>query len=340
MDVSPAPAAVPSGTRRGGRLNPRRDAASGALMGDSRARPVRAAPSGQRGRQEDGCRSDGSSSWVPRAGTSTTSTSSTGTDADVRGRRVHGDADPRHRGARVPRRARGPALPEGHPHPRGGGPRRRSSPSAASTRSSSRTATCRTSTSCTGPRSRTRSARTSRCSAPSETMLDARKPVVAVCAVRTGSGKSQTTRQRRGDPDGDAASGSSSCGTRCRTATSGCRSASASPTYDDLIKHRLHDRGDGGVRAAHRHGQRGVRRRGLRADPRGGREGGGRHPLGRRQQRHVRSTPRTCSSSSPTRTGVGHELTYYPGEQNLRMADVVRHQQGGHGEARGRRRGS
>ena len=29
---------------------------------------------------------------------------------------------------------------------------------------------------------------------PSETMLEATVPVVAVCAVRTGSGKSQTTR--------------------------------------------------------------------------------------------------------------------------------------------------
>ena len=26
---------------------------------------------------------------------------------------------------------------------------------------------------------------------------------------------------------------------------------------------------------------------------------------------------------SPTRTGPGHELSYYPGETNVRMADVV-----------------
>src|SRR5919202_5893540 len=31
--------------------------------------------------------------------------------------------------------------------------------------------------------------------APRETMLTAKKPVVAICAVRTGSGKSQTTRR-------------------------------------------------------------------------------------------------------------------------------------------------
>ena len=48
---------------------------------------------------------------------------------------------------------------------------------------------------------------------------------------------------------------------------------------------RVHHRGARRVRAAHRPGRGRLRRRGLRADPARGREGGRRHRLGRRQQR-------------------------------------------------------
>ena len=60
---------------------------------------------------------------------------------DVRGRRVHRDADPEHRRARLPGRARGSAVPGRHPDPRRVGARATSSRSTRSTRSSSRTRT-------------------------------------------------------------------------------------------------------------------------------------------------------------------------------------------------------
>ena len=53
---------------------------------------------------------------------------------------------------------------------------------------------------------------------PHQTMLASSRPVVAVCAVRTGSGKSQTTR-RVAQILREPGSASPSCATRCRTAT-------------------------------------------------------------------------------------------------------------------------
>ena len=84
---------------------------------------------------------------------------------------------------------------------------------------------------------------------------------------------------------------------------------------------RRDDRGTRGVRAAHRRGQPRLRRHRLRRDPRPGRAGGGRDPLGRRQQRHpVREAERPHRRRRPA--PPGHELRYHPGETNLRMADV------------------
>ena len=98
---------------------------------------------------------------------------------------------------------------------------------------------------------------------------------------------------------------------------------------------RLHDRGAGGVRAAHRRGQRRLRRRRLRRDPRPGRAGGRHHPLGRRQQRLAVLPPDLhIVVVDPHR--AGHELRYHPGETNLRMADVGR-EQGRHRRPRERR---
>jgi len=53
---------------------------------------------------------------------------------------------------------------------------------------------------------------------PADTMLTSTKPAVAICAVRTGSGKSQTTRHVAGCC-ARPASASPSCATRCPTAT-------------------------------------------------------------------------------------------------------------------------
>ena len=53
---------------------------------------------------------------------------------------------------------------------------------------------------------------------PHDTMLTSSKPVVAVCAVRTGSGKSQTTRHIAAC-SARAESASPSSGTPCRTET-------------------------------------------------------------------------------------------------------------------------
>ena len=86
---------------------------------------------------------------------------------------------------------------------------------------------------------------------------------------------------------------------------------------------QVHDRGDRGVRAAHRQRHDHLRRRRLRRHPRAGAGGGRRHPVGRRQQRHAVLQARPRTSSWPTRCASGNELTYYPGETNLRMADVV-----------------
>ena len=53
---------------------------------------------------------------------------------------------------------------------------------------------------------------------PRATMIPSEKPVVAICAVRTGSGKSQTTRYVA-TSSAKRASASPSCAIRCRTAT-------------------------------------------------------------------------------------------------------------------------
>ena len=120
---------------------------------------------------------------------------------------------------------------------------------------------------------------------PRDTMLPSTKPCVAICAVRTGSGKSQTTARvaellresgkkvavlRHPMPYGDLAK-------------QACSASSATRTS----RRRLHDRGARGVRAAPRGGQPRVRRHRLRGDPRAGRARSRRDPVGRRQQRHA-----------------------------------------------------
>ena len=119
---------------------------------------------------------------------------------------------------------------------------------------------------------------------PEHTMVKSTKPVIAVCAVRTGAGKSQTTRKIQ---------------TTLRAAGKKVVTIRHPMPYGDLVKQRvhalrhrrgprqeqLHHRGDGRVRAS-RHGrQRDLLRRRLRGNSARGREGSRHHPLGRRQQR-------------------------------------------------------
>ena len=81
---------------------------------------------------------------------------------------------------------------------------------------------------------------------PSATMLEASKPVVAVTAVRTGCGKSQTSRGSVGCSSPPACAWRSSV-IRCRTATSRrCASSASRPSRRSTP--RIHARGARGVR--------------------------------------------------------------------------------------------
>ena len=157
---------------------------------------------------------------------------------------------------------------------------------------------------------------------PKTTMLRSRKPVIAVGAVRTGAGKSQTSR-RIGQILLDAG---------LKVAHRAAPDALRRPRGDArtaVRHHRGHrrnppdDRGARGVRAPRRARDDRLRRRRLRRDPRAGGGGSRRHRLGRWRQRLPVLRARTCSSSSSTPCRPGHELRYHPGETNLRIADVV-----------------
>ena len=138
------------------------------------------------------------------------------------------------------------------------------------------------------------------------TALRSRRPVVAVTAVRTGVGKSQTTRYvagllqaagqrvvavRHPMPYGDLAA----------------QACQRFETVEDLVRAPVHDRGARGVRAAHRRRGRRLRRRRLRADPARGGGRGRRGALGRRQQRPpvlpARPAPRARRPPAPGRRG-------------------------------------
>ena len=149
-------------------------------------------------------------------------------------------------------------------------------------------------------------------------------------AVRTGAGKSQTTRRvaeiltgrglkvvvvRHPMPYGNLDE-------QVVQRFADPRRSGAAP---------LHHRGAGRVRTPHRPGQRGLRGRRLRQDPGAGPGRSRRHPVGRRQQRLLRSTGPTCSSPSPTRTGPGHETVVPSGRDQLPHGRCGRHQQGGLG---------
>ena len=245
----------------------------------------------------------------------------------VRGRRLHRDADPGHRRARLPRRSRrrrsirtgsrsGPRPSSSElirEHERGRGRLRVLGRHA-------RARDARRARACSPP------ARTSACSPRTTRRSTSSKPSVAICAVRTGSGKSQTTRRvaqllrddgkrvavlRHPMPYGDL----DEAGRPALRALRGPR------------RRRLHDRGARGVRAAPRRGQPRLRRRRLRRDPRAAEQeadvivwdGGNNDTPFVRPDLHIVVV-------DPHRPG--HELRYHPGETNLRMARRLHRQQG------------
>ncbi len=302
-------------------------------MGDSRARPgpgrSRAATgphrrsSAEATNRHHGCRRQGLpqlQSRLPGA-------------RRLRGRRLHGDADPRHRGARVPRGARGRALPQGHPHPRGGRPpddRRRARRQRDRVRVQRRVARVRHAPGIARERAR------GGLHAPRRRGDDARREEARRGRVRRAHGERQEPdhAERRGAPD------IARQARRRREAPDAVRRPQTAglPAVRRVRRHDqapMHDRGDGGVRRAHREGHGGVRRRGLREDPRGGREGGGRRPLGRRQQRHILLHPgRPDRRRGPAPCGSrAHVL---PGRAEPAHGRRRAHQQGRHGEAGGR----
>ena len=119
---------------------------------------------------------------------------------------------------------------------------------------------------------------------PDATMLQPTVPTVAVTAVRTGVGKSQTTRAIAG---------------ALKDAGKRVVAVRHPMPYGDLAAQRvqryararrprplrLHDRGARGVRAAHRVRHGDLRGRGLRRDPRAGAGRVRRAAVGRREQR-------------------------------------------------------
>ena len=148
------------------------------------------------------------------------------------------------------------------------------------------------------------SARTARC-------FPARLPVIAVCAVRTGSGKSQTTRYvagllkdagkrvaviRHPMPYGDLAA----------------QRAQRFETFDDLDTSTTHHRGARGVRAAHRGRASRLRGRRLRGDPGARPRPRPTSSSGTAATTTCPSTARTCSSSSPTRCAPATSCTTTP----------------------------
>ena len=168
---------------------------------------------------------------------------------------------------------------------------------------------------------------------PNATLLESTRPVVSVCAVRTGCGKSQTSRhvavaargpgpQGRGRPPPDAVRRPR------RAALPALRDlCGPGPPPDD-------DRGARGVRAASRCRAARLRGRGLRGHPagRGGR--GRRGPLGRRQQRPAVLQARPGDRrGGPAPPGPRAALPPRRGQPAQRGRD--RHQQGRLRHARG-----
>ena len=156
---------------------------------------------------------------------------------------------------------------------------------------------------------------------PGRSMLSSVKPVVAVCAARTGCGKSQTSRLiggiltdagldvsliRHPMPYGNLER------MRVQRFTTLADIDASDPTIEEREEY------EEPVRAGLLH----VGRCRLCRDPAPGRGGVRRHRLGWWQQRFPFYRPDLfVTVVDPLRPG--HELEYHPGEINVRMADVV-----------------
>jgi predicted GTPase len=156
---------------------------------------------------------------------------------------------------------------------------------------------------------------------PRATMLDSRKPVIAVCAVRTGSGKSQTTRRivrllrdkglrvsvvRHPMPYGDlVAQRAQRFAALEDLEVQGC-------TIEEIEEYQPHIEAGSVVFAGVDYGEI-LRRAEEEADVILWDGGNNDLPFYRPSLHLVVADP----------LRPGNELTYHPGEANLRMADVV-----------------
>ena len=139
-------------------------------------------------------------------------------DAVHRGRRVHGDPDPGNRQSRTFPRPRRPALSRGHPdrpESRTAGLIARRRPSTRSLRLQRHRARR---SDAQGLARAVASGADFRLLGPDATMVRSTKPVISVCAVRTGVGKSGISR-RVFERLRDKGSRPSTSATRCLTAT-------------------------------------------------------------------------------------------------------------------------
>ena len=150
---------------------------------------------------------------------------------------------------------------------------------------------------------------TSRLLGPRSTMLESKKPVIAVCAVRTGAGKSQTSREigrhpARGRAPGCAAAASDAVRRPRADAVQRFASLADIDQPDPTVEER--EEYERPVRDGHGR----LRRRRLRArsssSSRGG--GGGDH-LGRRQQRSALLPARSAARRRRSRSGPGTSST-------------------------------
>ena len=98
-------------------------------------------------------------------------------------------------------------------------------------------------------------------------------------------------------------------------------------TIEDLAQPRVHDRGDGGVRAAHRERHRRLRRASTTRRSCARRRRKPTSSSGTAATTTCPSTSRTCTITVVDPHRPGHELRYYPGSTNLLLGRRGRDQQ-------------
>ena len=154
------------------------------------------------------------------------------------------------------------------------------------------------------------------------TMVESTKPVIAVTAVRTGVGKSQTTRYVSRILKSHGQDASSPSATRCPTATSRKQVCQRFATYEDLDRHQctIEEREEyephidnGFVVYAGVDYEKILREAEKEADVILWDGGNNDTPFYRPDLQITLVDPHR----------PGHEVAYYPGETNLLMADVI-----------------